>query len=90
MNVTEIAVTNAANLSLFMVNVAHRLLADFRQHNPHCGVLDLKAYYRGHKYVAETLKLLPEMPKPVLLTQIYDQIATIGSIHITKPVPNPP
>ena len=30
MNVKETAVTNAANLSLFMVNVAHLLLRDFR------------------------------------------------------------
>jgi putative transposase len=88
MNIKETAVTNAANLSLFMVNVAHRLLADFRQHNPHCGVLDLKAHFRGHKYVTETLKLLPEMPEPVLLAQIYDQIATLGSIHATKPILN--
>jgi putative transposase len=90
MNVKETAVANAANLSLFMVNVAHCLLADFRQHNPHCGVLDLKAYFRGHKYVTETLKLLPEIPEPILLAQIYDQIATLGSIHAAKPIPNPP
>jgi hypothetical protein len=61
MNVKETAVANAANLSLFMVNVAHWLLTEFCQHNAHCGVLDLKAYFRGHKYVTETLKLLPEM-----------------------------
>lgn len=90
MNIKETAVINAASLSLFMVNVAHCLLADFRQHNPHCGVLDLKAHFRGHKYVTETLKLLPEIPEPILLAQIYDQIATLGSIHATKPVPNPP
>jgi hypothetical protein len=88
MNIKETAVTNAANLSLFMVNVAHRLLADFRQHNPRCGVLDLKAHFRGHKYVTETLKLLPEMPEPVLLARIYDQIATLGSVHAAKPVLN--
>jgi len=88
MNIKETAVTNAANLSLFMVNVAHRLLADFRQYNPRCGVLDLKAHFRGHKYVTETLKLLPEMPEPVLLARIYDQIATLGSVHAAKPVLN--
>jgi len=90
MNIKQTPVTNAANLSLFMVNVAHCLLADLRQHNPHCGVLDLKAYFRGHKYVTETLKLLPEMPEPILLAQIYDQIATLGSVHAAKPVPNSP
>jgi IS4 transposase len=90
MNVTQTAVTNAANLSLFMVNVAHRLLADFRQHNPCLGVLDLKAHFRGHKYVDETLKLLPEKPEPILLARIYDRIATLGSIHAAKPAPYPP
>jgi putative transposase len=86
MNVKETAITNAANLSLFMVNVAHWLLTEFRQQNPHCGVLDLKAYFRGHKYVTETLKLLPEMPEPVLLSRIYDQVATLGSVYATIPV----
>jgi putative transposase len=90
MNIKETAVINAANLSLFMVNVAHHLLIDFRLHNPRCGVLDLKAHFRGHKYVIETLKLLPELPEPVLLAQIYDQVAALGSIHTTNPVLNPP
>jgi hypothetical protein len=62
MNVKETPVTNAANLSLFMVNVAHCLLADLRQHQPRAGVLDLKVFFRGHKYVAATLELLPEKP----------------------------
>jgi putative transposase len=81
MSVKEMPVTNAANLSLFMVNVAQRLLADFRQHHPHAGVLDLKAFFRGHKYVAATLELLPEKPEPILLAHIYDQITALGSIH---------
>lgn len=90
MNVKQTAVTNAANLSLFMVNVTHCLLADFRQHNPCFGVLDLKAHFRGYKYVDETLKLLPEKPEPILLARIYDRIATLGSIHAAKPAPCPP
>jgi putative transposase len=84
MNVQETAVTNAANLSLFMVNVAQPLLVDLRQQNPHCGVLDLKTFFRGHKYVTETLKLLPEMPEPILLDQIYDHVTHLGSIHTAK------
>ena len=86
MNVNQTPVTNAANLALFMVNIAQSLLADLRQHNPRCGVLDLKAYFRGRKYVTETLKLLPEIPDPILLTQIYAHIATLGSIHLTDPL----
>jgi hypothetical protein len=34
MHVTPTGVTNAANLSLFMVNVAYQLQADRRQHDP--------------------------------------------------------
>lgn len=81
MNVKEIPVTNAANLALFMGNVARRLLADFRQHHPYAGVVDLKAFFRGHKYVSATLELLPEKPEPILLEHIYDQITALGSIH---------
>lgn len=81
MNVKEIPVTNAANLALFMVNIAQRLLADFRQHHPNAGVLDLKAFFRGRKYVSATLELLPEKPEPILLERLYDQITVLGSVH---------
>ncbi len=84
------AVTNAANLALFMVNVAHFLLALFRQLHPHAGVLDLKARFRGRRYVAETLKLLPEMPAPFLLAQVFDMVAPLGSIHPVQPCFNSP
>jgi hypothetical protein len=40
MNVTPTAVVNAANLSLFMVNVVHLLLRDFRHTAPLFGVLE--------------------------------------------------
>jgi putative transposase len=51
MNVTPTGVTNAANLSLFMVNVAYRLRADVHPRDPDYSVLDLKADCRGYKYV---------------------------------------
>jgi putative transposase len=85
MNVKQIAVTNAANLSLFMVNVVHCLLVNFRQQDPLGGVLDLKAYFRARIYVTETLKLLPEKPEPILLAQIYDHVAGLGRIHALEP-----
>jgi len=66
MNVTPTGVTNAANLALFMVNVAYRLRADLHPHDPAYSVLDLKADCRGSKYVEETIKILPEKPEPVL------------------------
>jgi putative transposase len=75
---------------LFMVNVAHVLLRPFRKANPHFGVLDLKAYCRGQKYVAEILKFLPENPEPIIMEQIGVQIFGIGSIHGAVPVFNSP
>ena len=90
MNTTETAVTNAANLSLFMVNVAALLLHDFRQQTPEFGVLDLKAHFRGYKYVAETIKLLPEKPDPILLGQVFVSVARLGCIHVAKPCLNSP
>ena len=74
-------VTNAANLSLFMVNLVERVLRDKRQHDPEISVLDLKAQCRGAKYVEATIKLLPERPEPVLLEQIVTKVIGIGRIH---------
>jgi len=85
MHVQETAVSNAANFSLFMVNVAHVLVSRFRNGNPQFGVLDLKAYFRGHKYVAETLKLLPQSPEPVLIAEIFDQVSRLGCVHNAEP-----
>jgi len=88
MNVKEVAVTNAANLAFFMVNFSASLLKRFQRLNPEFSVLDLKAHYRGCRYVAETLKLLPQKPESILLTDIFAQIARLGMIHpVCDPVP---
>ena len=81
MNVQETAVTNAANLSLFMVNLVAVLRRNFRQTQPDFSILDLKAYCRGYKYVLETIKMLPEKPDDNLIAQIFHKVATLGSIH---------
>ena len=85
MNVTPTGVTNAANLSLFMVNVAYRLRADVHPRDPDYSVLDLKADCRGYKYVEETIKLLPEKPEPIVLRQILHKVAGLGRIHAAQP-----
>jgi putative transposase len=85
MNVTPTGVTNAANLSLFMVNVSYRLQAEVRPREPDYSILDLKADCRGYKYVEETIKMLPQMPEPVLLRQILDKVACLGRIHASQP-----
>jgi putative transposase len=84
MNVTPTGVTNAANLSLFMVNVAYHLRADVRQRDPDYSILDLKADCRGYKYVEETIKMLPEKPEPVLLGQILHKVTCLGRIHASQ------
>ena len=61
MNVNKTPVNNAANLSMFTVNVSAKLLEPARVELPEASVLDLKAHYRGLKYV-ETLKILPQKP----------------------------
>ena len=81
MNIQPTAVTNAANLALFMVNLSYRSLQDLRQTQPQCSVLDLKAHCRGMKYVEETLKMLPEKPEPIIVARILTKIANLGRIH---------
>jgi hypothetical protein len=90
MNVTPTAVTNAANLSLFMVNLSQLLMCDFRKTDPDFGVLDLKSYYRGCRYATELLKILPQKPDDILVAQLFRNVAALGSIHAPKmPVSSP-
>jgi putative transposase len=81
MTVTATGVRNAANLSLFLVSLSSVLLTEARRTDPQCSVLDLKAWYRGSKYVSETLKLLPEKLDEGLIVRIYRQVASLGRIH---------
>ena len=85
MNVTPTGVTNAANLSLFMVNVAYRLRLTSIQCVPDYRVLDVKADCRGYKYVEETIQMLPEKPEPILLAKILNRVAGLGRIHVAPP-----
>jgi putative transposase len=84
MNVTPIAVTNAANLSLFMVDVSQVLMCQYRRDDPNFSILDLKAYYRGYRYVMETIKMLPQIPDNDLVFQLFQKVAALGRIHPTK------
>ncbi len=84
MNVTQTAVTNAANLSLFMVDVSQVLMCQYRQDDPDFSVLDLKAYYRGYRYVTETIQMLPQKPDDNLVSQLFHKVAALGRIHPVK------
>jgi putative transposase len=81
MNIKEIPLTNAVNLAFFMVNLSHILINTVRPQNAEFSVLDLKAHFRGCKYVDEVLKLLPKKPDPILFQQIFKEITTIGKIN---------
>ena len=85
MNVKKTPVNNAANLSMFMVNVSAKLLAPLRLEHAELSVLDLKARYRGLKYFRETLKILPQKPDPIVIDQIAERLGSIGAIHHTPP-----
>jgi len=87
MNVSQTAVTNAANISLFMVNVTYCCLQKIRRSFPEWNTLDLKTHCRGVKYVEEVVKLLPEKPDSILLGRLMHKIAGLGCIH---PVPQGP
>jgi putative transposase len=83
MSVHERPVYNSANLSLFMVNVSQALMRPMRAQWPAFSVNDLKAWFRGRKYVVETLKLLPAMPDAIFSDQMVSQIAELGRVNPT-------
>ncbi len=83
MNVKQIPVNNAINLAFFMVNLSKAWINKYQQHNPLFSVEDLKAHFRGQKYVEEIIKLLPQKPEPILFSAILDQIGRLGCIHHT-------
>ena len=84
MNVTQTALTNSVNLSLFMVDLSAVLLRDFRRMASDFSVLDLKAHCRGYKYVSETIKLLVEKPDEIILSGIFAKVAGLGGIHTAQ------
>jgi len=84
MNVTQTAVTNAANLSLFMVDLSQVLMCKYRNIDPDFSVLDLKACYRGYRYVMETINILPQKPDDNLVSQLFQKVAALGRIHPAK------
>jgi len=71
MNVKPTAVTNAVNLAFLMVNLSQVMLKSYREHDPNFSVLDLKAQFRARRYLSETIKMLPETPKPDLISRIW-------------------
>jgi putative transposase len=86
MSVKERPVYNSANLAMFMVNLSQALIRPMRDQWPAFSVNDLKAWFRGRKYVVETLKLLPEPPDSLFIEQVVAHMAAFGRInHAVNP-----
>ena len=88
MNIKKQPVHNFANLSMFMVSVSQQLIQRRRSKIPDFSVNDLKAEFRGRKYVTELIKLLPNMPNELLMNDFFAKIESIGRInssHQLKP-----
>ena len=86
MSVKETPGYNRANLAMFMVNVSQALMRPMRAQWPAFSVNALKAWFRGRKYVVETLTLLPAMPDALFIDQVVSQIAALGRVnHAVNP-----
>ena len=64
-----------------MVTLSQILMRPLREHCPAFSVNDLKAHFRGRKYVLDVLKLLPQMPAPNIIDQALEQAANQGRIN---------
>jgi putative transposase len=81
MNVSEQAVTNAANLAFLMVNLSTALLKPYRQQHSDFSVLDLKTYFRARRYLLETIKSLPISPNDDLFSLLWHRFIRLGGIR---------
>ena len=81
MNVSQQAVTNAANLAFLMVNLSALLLLPHRHHQPDFSVLDLKAHYRARRYLDEAIKSLPISPDADLFSRLWHRFSRLGGIR---------
>ncbi len=78
MVIKQQSVLNAANLSLFMVNVSQAMLAKSGEQS----ILDLKARYHGLRYAQELFKLLPQNLQPINIQPLLDKLPVLGRIHV--------
>ena len=81
MNIKQRPVYNAANLAMFMVNLSQALVQQMQPRIPEFSVNDLKAHFRGRRYVQETLKFLPLPPEPFLIEELFAKVGILGGIH---------
>ena len=70
-------VNNAANLSLFMVNLSQAMM----RQTDETSVLDLKARYHGLRYAQEAFKILPQKADVINFDSWVKQIPVLVRIH---------
>lgn len=80
MVIKEQAVSNAANLSLFMVNVSKHILASTGE----TSILDLKAHSHCLRYAQEAFKILPKSATVISFADWVKEIPVLGKIHVQK------
>jgi putative transposase len=81
MNLSQQALTNAANLAFLMVNLSAVLLPPHRHRQPDFSVLDLKAHYRARRYLDETIKSLPISPDADWFSRLWHRFSRLGGIR---------
>jgi len=80
MVIKQQAVSNAANLSLFMVNLSQAMM----RQNGESSILDLKARYHGLRYAQEAFKIFPEKANVIKFEDWIKRIPILGRIHEHK------
>ena len=81
MSVKERSVTNSIGLAFFMVSLGRALLKPMRKKFPEDGILYLKSYARGNRYVSEMMKCLQKKPEAITSEGISAKVARLGFIH---------
>ncbi len=81
MNIKPRPVYNAANLAMFMGNLATRLVRQRRKQCPDFSVNDLKAAYRGRFYATEVLKLYPDLPDQGFIDALFERLSSVGAVN---------
>ena len=77
MVVQQQKVANAANLSLFMVNLSQAMMKQTGE----TSVLDLKARHHGLRYAQEAFKILPQKVDVINFEDWIKRIPVLGRIH---------
>lgn len=81
----EVAVANAASLSLFMVLVSKVLLGAEPAAGGARSISDLQGAYRGWRYVQETIKSLGLEAEAIKLGTLSAMVSRLGRIHQERP-----